>query len=609
MTVTSITGVVVVIGSGRFTATLPSGEAYEGAVGSEVVEKLPTASVAVEVADVTPQETSPVADEVQSISNFGPLLLAFAVERSVDLLNSLKDIRAPTLNTRHEQLPIPKEVQATGPTYIYGATETLAVERSVNLLSSFLQTLSTSYETAAKPIEADREADLSTLHIPHGSHILSLPSGSKLVVLTGRYLVVDLDGSVHEFNLDSAAGPVAEYNAAHSTTDTGLTMTVTSITGDVVVVGSGHFTATLQSGEVFHSTIGCVLLEKLLPASRGAAEIASFADEATYDKLPASAIRRPSRVGVESGGAAATRKAATHKVATHDSASTGVGRLESEAMVTFDVAAADIDVNDLLRNGKITVHSRVTLETSSSRVTSQHVTTCSAETSDEAEFRGAASAATAEFRGAASAAIAESSVLPLPAFSPFAKATSDPCETARFGFASADQVDHLELELGADCAFCQRNQKFYMSEISRLQSIEECVHRELESVSQRLDDFIIHSRQESSSSADELIRKISALVQGHQDETLRRIESGTEEIRKSVSALSSWLSAVDNENAIKYADGFYTTKSRPILHFPTDVEVVRLTSAQSTSSVHNHVQNGDVAAAVDLDVKSEKSEL
>ncbi|KAH0475683.1 MAG: uncharacterized protein KVP18_000449 [Porospora cf. gigantea A] len=364
-------------------------------------------------------------------------------------------------------------------------------------------------------------------------------------------------------------------------------MTVTSITGVVVVVGSGRFTATLPSGEVFEGAVGSDVLEELLPASQAAAEFTSFADEALYDKLSAGVTQKPSYVGFECAGAAET----------HEVALAGVGRLESEAMVTFDVAAADINVNELLRNGKITVHSRVTLETSSSRVTSQHVTTCSAENPAEAEFREA------------SAPTAESSVLPLPAFSPFSKSTSDPCETARFGFASADQVDLLELELGADCAFCQRNKEFYMSEITRLQSIEECVHRELESVSQRLDDFIVNSRQESSSSADDLVRKISLLVQGHQDETLRRIQSGTEEIRKSVSALSSWLSAVDNENAIKYADGFYTTKSRPILHFPTDVEVVRLTSAQSASSVHNHSQNGDVPAAVDLEVKSEKSEL
>ncbi|KAH0485991.1 MAG: uncharacterized protein KVP18_003412 [Porospora cf. gigantea A] len=103
------------------------------------------------------------------------------------------------------------------------------------------------YGTGDVSSEHPMEADLSTLDIPHGAQILTLPGGLKLVVLPGRYLVVDLDGSVHEFNLDGATGPVTDHDA-HSTADTGLTMTVTSITGAVIVVGSGRFTATLPSG-------------------------------------------------------------------------------------------------------------------------------------------------------------------------------------------------------------------------------------------------------------------------------------------------------------------------------------------------------------------------
>ncbi|KAH0487042.1 MAG: uncharacterized protein KVP18_002140, partial [Porospora cf. gigantea A] len=165
-------------------------------------------------------------------------------------------------------------------TSVPSASVSIPVEGSVNLLSAFIafSSVQTPHETALKPLEAD----LSTLDIPHGAQILTLPGGLKLVVLPGRYLVVDLDGTLHEFDLDSATGPVTEYDAVH-TTDTGLTMTITSITGAVVVVGSGRFTATLPSGEVFEGAVGSDMLETLHTTTSDDAP--TYASETTVEFL------------------------------------------------------------------------------------------------------------------------------------------------------------------------------------------------------------------------------------------------------------------------------------------------------------------------------------
>ncbi|KAH0474765.1 MAG: uncharacterized protein KVP18_003889, partial [Porospora cf. gigantea A] len=268
MTITSITGVVVVVGSGRFTATLPSGEVFEGAVGSDILETLhtttsdnaPTCVSETTVESLTPMGTTetstPELEAVISVaaepldhtseSEITVAGTAGLTEPGVEALAPMAPIETatPDLNSTPEI-----EVIASSPS----ASVSIPVDGSVSLLSSFLafSSVQTPHETALKPLETD----LSTLDIPHGSQILTLPGGLKLVVLPGRYLIIDLDGTLHEFDLDGATGPVTDHDA-HSTADTGLTMTVTSIAGAVVVVGSGLFTATLPSGEMFEGMVG-----------------------------------------------------------------------------------------------------------------------------------------------------------------------------------------------------------------------------------------------------------------------------------------------------------------------------------------------------------------
>ncbi|KAH0483079.1 MAG: hypothetical protein KVP17_002982, partial [Porospora cf. gigantea B] len=157
------------------------------------VESLTVASVTAEPFDAPLQSESTVGDTVS------------LTEPVVEALSPMAPIETatPTL-----------EIEVTTPS----VSQSIPVDGSVNLLSAFLafssvQTVSTPYETAVKPVEANHEtavmpaeadhetavkpleADLSTLDIPHGSQILSLSGGLKLVVLPGRYLVVDLDGT------------------------------------------------------------------------------------------------------------------------------------------------------------------------------------------------------------------------------------------------------------------------------------------------------------------------------------------------------------------------------------------------------------------------------
>ena len=243
MTVTSITGVVVVVGSGRFTATLPSGEVFEGAVGSDVLETLhsttsddlPEYASETIVESLTPMDpteiSSPKLEAVISVaaepldytseSEITVADTASLTEPGVEALAPVAPIETATATPDLSSTP-EIEVIASAPS----AFLSIPVDGSVNLLSFFLafSSVQTPHETALKPLEAD----LSTLDIPHGAQILILPGGLKLVVLPGRYLVVDLDGTLHEFDLDSATGPVTEYDAVH-TTDTGLTMIITSL--------------------------------------------------------------------------------------------------------------------------------------------------------------------------------------------------------------------------------------------------------------------------------------------------------------------------------------------------------------------------------------------